>query len=121
MRGAQDREWLGYDAALRLVVLGAVAVLVAVLGFVDFLTHNAASQALHLGSTFQATRTLPNAVYSVFPHPNPFSLFMSMLFSICLYTVRDKRSKAELVLAVLFAMSVLLPLRLRASHLSLLW
>jgi hypothetical protein len=91
----------------------AIGVFVAAIGFADYLTHGSASSALHLGIPYAAGSTRSNAVHSIFSVPNEFSLFMSMLFALSFTRFAIKHSKADLALSLMYALSVVLSLRLK--------
>lgn len=95
-------------------VFTRVGVLVAVLGFGDYFTHEAISRALGTSIYQFSTESLRGeAVHSIFPHPGEFSLFMSMLFAFTFARFGSKRQKSDLVMALLFAASIMLSLRLK--------
>jgi len=106
--------WKTPDVARVYTVLTRVGLIVAALGFVDYFTHSSVSQALHTSiyrSGSEATRA--EAVHSIFPHPGEYSLFMSLLFALTFTRFAINRSKSDLILALLFACSILLSLRLK--------
>jgi hypothetical protein len=106
--------WRRRDVARIYTILIRVGLVVATLGFVDYLTHSAVSHALHTSiyrSGAEASRA--EAVHSIFPHPGEFSLFMSLLFAFTFARFAVRRGKPDLVLALLFACSILLSLRLK--------
>jgi hypothetical protein len=91
-----------------------VGVLVAVLGFGDYLTHEAISRALGTSIYQFSTESFRGeAVHSIFPHPGEFSVFMSMLFALSFSRFASKRNKSDLIMALLFAASIMLSLRLK--------
>ena len=91
-----------------------VGVFVAVVGLADFLTHAAVSRALHTSIyRFESESFRGEAVHSIFPHPGEFSLFMSLLFALTFARFATKRNRSDLMLALLFAGSVMLSLRLK--------
>jgi hypothetical protein len=95
-------------------VLAGVGLFVAFLGLLDYLTHEAISRALHTSIyQFSSGTARGEAVHSIFPHPGEFSLFMSLLFAFAFARFASKHSKADLVLAICFAASVMLSLRLK--------
>jgi hypothetical protein len=91
-----------------------VGVFVAVLGFGDYFTHEAISRALGTSIYQFSTESFRGeAVHSIFPHPGEFSVFMSILFAITFARFASSRTKADLALALLFAVSIALSLRLK--------
>ncbi len=111
--------WKMEDLRRVYAILTGVGLLVAALGFADYLTHGGASQALHIGIPHGAaipheTRGFrTEAVDAIFPHPGEYSLFMSLLFALTFARFGVKRSRSDLALACVFAGSVLLSLRLK--------
>jgi hypothetical protein len=92
----------------------AVAVLVAILGLAEFASGGAVIRALHLQAIpVGAANYRPDAVHSIFYHPGEYSVFMSVLFAIAFARFAASRSRSDLALAVLFAVSVVLSLRLK--------
>ncbi len=106
--------WKPDDVARVYTVLTRVGVLVVILGFADYLTHSAVSRALHT-TTFQAQSDAlrGNSVHSVFSQPGEYSLFVSLLFALTFTRFAAKREKSDLVIALLFAVSAVLSLRLK--------
>jgi len=95
-------------------VFSRAGVLVAVLGLADYLTHEAISRALGTSIyRFSSETFRGEAVHSIFPHPGEFSVFMSLLFAFAFARFASKRQKSDLLLALLFAGSVMLSLRLK--------
>jgi hypothetical protein len=95
-------------------VLMRVGLVVAALGLVDYLTHEAVSRALHTSIyRFGSEVSRAEAVHSIFPHPGEYSLFMSLLFALAFTRFAMKRNRSDLALALLFAGSVMLSLRLK--------
>jgi hypothetical protein len=94
-------------------LIATVGVLVGLLGLADFFTGNAATAALHLGLDYEANSTRSSAVHSIFSVPNAYSLFMSILFAISFTRFAVEHRRNDLALAALFAVSVLLSLRLK--------
>jgi hypothetical protein len=89
-------------------------VLVAMLGLVEFATGGAATRALHLQAIpVGAANYRPDAVHSIFYHPGEYSVFMSVLFAFAFARFAATRSRSDLALALLFAASVVLSLRLK--------
>jgi hypothetical protein len=101
-----------YDRVYR--VMTRVGIVVAAFGFADYLTHGAISQALHTSNYHgEAGGFRAEAVHSIFPHPGEYSLFMSLLFAISFARFATRRSRSDLILALLFAASIMLSLRLK--------
>lgn len=106
--------WKAGDAQRVFKVLTRIGVFVAVLGVLDYLTHAAVSRALHTSIyNFETEAFRGEAVHSIFPHPGEYSLFMSLLFALAFASFAVRHRKADLALAVLFAGSVILSLRLK--------
>jgi hypothetical protein len=106
--------WEPADFRRVYVIMTRVGVAVAVIGFADYLTHGAVSHALHTSNYHgEAGGFRAEAVHSIFPHPGEYSLFMSLLFAITFARFAMKRSASDLVLALLFAASIMLSLRLK--------
>lgn len=106
--------WKSDDLKRIYTVFTRVGVFVAVLGLADYVTHAAISRALHTSIYRFGEETFRGeAVHSIFPHPGEFSLFMSLLFALTFTRFATKRNKADLALALLFAGSVVLSLRLK--------
>lgn len=107
--------WKTGDTTRVYLVLTRVGLIVAALGFVDYLTNSAVSHALHTSiyrsGGGEAIRA--EAVHSIFPHPGEYSLFMSLLFALTFTRFAVTRSKSDLIFALLFAFSILLSLRLK--------
>jgi hypothetical protein len=95
------------------VVLVGIGLLVAALGLVDYLAHNAISRALHTTTSFSSEGYRGEAVDSILNGPGEFSLLMSLLFALTFARFAVGRSKADLIYALLFAGSVMLSLRLK--------
>jgi hypothetical protein len=91
-----------------------VGVIVALLGLLDYATHGAVSRALHT-TTFSSGEGAyrANAVQSILANPGEYSLFMSLLFALALARLAVSRTKIDLLIALLFASSVILSLRLK--------
>jgi hypothetical protein len=91
-----------------------VGVLVALVGLLDYAAHGAVSRALHT-TTFATGEGgyRANAVQSILSNPGEYSLFMSLLFAVALARVAVTRTKTDLLIALLFAASVILSLRLK--------
>ncbi len=106
--------WKSSDLARVYRVLTTVGLIVAAFGFADFATGGGVSKALHLQAyQVPAGKTRAEAVHSIFGGPYGESLFMSILFAITFARFATKRNRDDLVLAVIFAVSVLLTLRLK--------
>ncbi len=106
--------WRPSDAQRVYRVLVAVGLMVAAIGVLDYLTHAAISRALHTSIyEFRAGAARGEAVHSIFPHPGEFSLFMSLLFALTFARFAARRSRTDLLLALCFAASVMLSLRLK--------
>jgi hypothetical protein len=95
-------------------VLTGVGIVVAVFGFIDYATHSGVSHFLHTSITEpQSGGFRGEAVSSILTHPGEFSLLMSLLFAITFARFSAMRTRADLVLAIVFASSVMLSLRLK--------
>jgi hypothetical protein len=106
--------WKPDDLMRVYTVLTRVGVLVAVLGLADYLTHAAVSRALGTSIyRFSSEGFRGEAVHSIFPHPGVYSLFMSLLFALTFARFASKRNMSDLMLALLFAGSIMLSLRLK--------
>jgi hypothetical protein len=106
--------WKSSDITRVYTVLTRVGVFVASLGLVDFFTHAAVSRALQTSIyRFEAEAFRGEAVHSIFPHPGEYSLFMSLLFALAFARFAAKHNKSDLALVLLFAVSVVLSLRLK--------
>lgn len=106
--------WQPRDIERVYSVLTKVGIVVAVFGLVDYLTHGAVSRALHTSIPLAGSDAgRAEAVHSIFAHPGEYSLFMSLLFALVFTRFAIKHRKADLVLALLFAGSVMLSLRLK--------
>lgn len=95
-------------------ILTRVGAVVAVVGLVDYFTNAAVSSALHT-STFNTQLGVyrGNSVHSILPRPGEYSLFVSLLFAVTFSRFAMKRERSDLALALLFAISVVLSLRLK--------
>lgn len=102
--------WQKGDMVRVYKVFVRVGVFVAVLGVVDYATHGAVS---HILGTATVRKFRNEAVHSIFPQPGEFSLFMSMLFALTFSSFATYRKVSDLALALLFAGSVMLSLRLK--------
>jgi hypothetical protein len=106
--------WKRGDAQRVYKILMRVGVFVAIFGVLDYLTHAAVSRALHTSIyNFETEAFRGEAVHSIFPHPGEYSLFMSLLFALAFASFAVRHRKMDLALAVLFAGSVILSLRLK--------
>ncbi len=91
-----------------------VGVFVALVGLADYATHEAVSRALGTSIYRFSTESFRGeAVHSIFPHPGEFSVFMSMLFALTFARFASKRDRSDLIMALLFAGSIMLSLRLK--------
>jgi hypothetical protein len=106
--------WTQHDLTRAYNVMMKVGIFIAGLGLVDYLSHGAVSEALHT-TTFvlKEGSFRSETVQSIFPNPGEFSLFMSMLFALAFSRFSSRYQKSDLLLAVLFAASVMLSLRLK--------
>jgi hypothetical protein len=106
--------WTSRDLGRVYGALTKVGVIVAALGIADYLTHGAVSRALHTSDYgIRQGGYRSEAVHSVFPNPGEYSLFMSLLFAVAFARFTKKYGKSDLLLALLFAGSVMLSLRLK--------
>lgn len=106
--------WKPSDLTRVYDVLVKIGLFVAVLGFLDYLTHGAVSRALHTStSSFNSASFRGEAVRSILPQPGEFSLLMSLLFAFTFSRFATNRKKNDLIFALLFAISVVLSLRLK--------
>ena len=95
-------------------IITRVGVLVAVLGLADDLTHGSISHALGTSNyQFNSERFRGESVRSIFPQPGEFSVFMSLLFGFAFARFANNRKMSDLMLALLFAGSIMLSLRLK--------
>jgi hypothetical protein len=90
----------------------AVGVFIALVGVADYFLHGAISHALH-GGGGGGGGYRSDAVQSIFPTPGEYSLVMSLLFGVSFSRFARSYRPEDLFLAVLFAASVLLSLRLK--------
>jgi hypothetical protein len=106
--------WKREDIKRVYVAFTRVGLVVAAVGLADYMTHEAVSRALGT-SIYEAGHTgyRAEAVHSIFPHPGEYSLFMSMLFAVTFVRFAMTRSRSDLLLAFVFAGSVMLSLRLK--------
>lgn len=106
--------WKPRDVARVYSTITIVGIVVAVLGLGDYLTHGAVSRALHTTDlTVHEGSYRSEAVHSIFPTAGEYSLFMSLLFGLTFAHYTKNYSKADLMLALLFAGSVILSLKLK--------
>jgi hypothetical protein len=92
-------------------VFTSVGVFIALVGVADYFLHGAISHSLHGGGGGGGYRS--DAVQSIFPTPGEYSLFMSLLFGVSFSRFARSYRPEDLFLALLFAASVLLSLRLK--------
>lgn len=106
--------WQLHDLKRIYNALTIVGLVVATLGLLDYLTHGAVSRALHTSNYFvHGAAYRSEAVHSIFPSPGEYSLFMSLLFAVTFARFTSKYNRSDLILALLFAGSVILSLRLK--------
>lgn len=106
--------WKAADGDRVYKVVMVVGVLVAALGLVDYVTHGAVSTVFHTSNyNVAAGAYRSDAVHSIFPTPGEFSLFMSLLFALSFVRFTSKARAQDLLLAALFATSIILSLRLK--------
>jgi hypothetical protein len=106
--------WKRSDGNRVYVTLMSVGVLVAVLGLVDYATHGAISSTFHTSNyNVEARAYRSDAVHSIFPTPGEYSLFMSLLFAVSFSRFASQARRQDLLLAALFAVSIVLSLRLK--------
>jgi hypothetical protein len=106
--------WSERDLSRVFGALIAVGVIVATLGFLDYFTHGAVSRFLHTANyVLKAGSYRSEAVRSIFPNPGEFSLFMSLLFAVTFARFASQRRRSDLLLALAFAASIMLSLRLK--------
>lgn|GEM_PF-3697949 len=106
--------WKSGDLTRVYKFLAHVGAFVALLGLADYVTHAAVSRALHTSIyRFETESFRGEAVHSIFPHPGEYSLFMSLLFALTFAAFATRHKKSDLALAILFAGSVILSLRLK--------
>lgn len=95
-------------------ILTRVGVIVAVLGLADYFTHEAISRALGTSIySYSAESFRGEAIHSIFPHPGEYSIFMSLLFALTFARYASQRRVADLLYVLLFAVSIMLSLRLK--------
>ncbi len=92
-----------------------VGVLVAIIGIADHLTHGSVTSSLHISNItiVREGAYRSGADHSIFPTPGEYSLFMSLLFALVAARLANRFTRTDFVLALLFAGSVILSLRLR--------
>jgi hypothetical protein len=106
--------WKRRDISRVYRAIVGVGLLIAVIGLLDYLTHAAISRALHTSIyRFESGSLRGEAVHSIFPHPGEFSLYMSLLFAFTFARFAGERNRRDLLLALCFAGSVMLSLRLK--------
>lgn len=106
--------WKSSDGDRIYVALMSVGVLVAILGLVDYATHGALSHIFHTTNVnVKAGAYRSEAVHSIFPTPGEYSVFMSLMFAISFARFASQMRRQDLLLAVLFAVSIILSLRLK--------
>ncbi len=105
--------WKMEDLARVYSVMTRVGVFVAVFGLIDYLAHGAVSHTLHTSIAHEGRGYRGNAIDSIFTHPGEYSLFMSILFALTFARFGVERCRSDLLLALIFAGSVLLSLRLK--------
>jgi hypothetical protein len=103
--------WKESDLPRVYKVFATVGVVIALVGIADYFTHGTISTALRGPSGGTSYRA--DAVQSIFPTPGEYSLFMSLLFAVSFSRFARAYRPEDLFLAVLFATSVLLSLRLK--------
>src|SRR3954451_22726996 len=106
--------WKAADGDRVYPALMSVGVVVAILGLLDYATHGAVSSVFHTNNyNVAAGAYRSDAVHSSFPTPGGFSLFMSLLFAVSFARFTSQARRQDLLLAALFAISILLSLRLK--------
>jgi hypothetical protein len=106
--------WRSSDIPRIYAALVWTGLAVAAFGLADFLTHGALSRALHTSNYFLgASAYRSNAAHSIFPSPGEYSLFMSLLFGLTFARFASASRRSDLLLALIFAGSALLSLRLK--------
>lgn len=106
--------WKTSDMARIYSIFTKLGLFVAALGLIDYVTHGAVSRTLHTSVSYSAGPGYrSNAVQSILATPGEYSLFMSLLFALTLSRLTASRSKDDLVLVLLFAVSAILSLRLK--------
>jgi hypothetical protein len=107
-------RWTPDDLLRVYKTLITVGLVVAGLGLLDYLTHGAVSRVLHTSNyNVREGGYRSDAVHSIFPTPGEYSLFMSLLFAISFSRFANQLRRSDLVIALLFAASVMLSLRLK--------
>jgi len=104
--------WKPKDVERVYVAFTATGCFVALLGIVDYLTNGVISSALRT-SGFGVDAARGNSVNSIFITPGAFSLFMSMLFALTFSRFALRQNRIDLALALLFAASAVMSLRLK--------
>ncbi len=106
--------WKRSDGNRVYVAVMSVGVLVAILGLVDYVTHGAISHVFHTSNyNVKANAYRSEAVHSIFPTPGEYSLFMSLLFALSFSRFSSQARRQDLLLAALYAVSIILSLRLK--------
>ena len=106
--------WKPSDLTRVYSVFTKVGVFVAVVGLADFLTHSAVSRALHTSTyALEPNGFREESVHSIFPQPGEYSLFMGLLFALTFARFAGEQRRSDLMLALLFAGSAVLSLRLK--------
>ena len=106
--------WKTSDMARIYSIFTKLGLFVAALGLIDYVTHGAVSHTLHTAVSYSAGPGYrSNAVQSILATPGEYSLFMSLLFALTLSRLTASRSKSDLILVLLFAVSAILSLRLK--------
>jgi hypothetical protein len=94
-----------------LMLTGAV---VALLGLVDYFGHGAVATLLHTNTPEASIGNYrANAVQSILSFPGEFSLFMSIMAAVAAARYMSQRRHSDMWLFLLFALSILLSLRLK--------
>jgi hypothetical protein len=94
-----------------LMLTGAV---VALLGLVDYFGHGAVATLLHTNTPEASIGNYrANAVQSILSFPGEFSLFMSIMAAVAAARYMSQRRPGDVWLFLLFALSILLSLRLK--------
>lgn len=105
--------WKRSDVGAIYRTVTLVGMFVALIGIIDRVSHGAVLAALHLEVAVAPDTRDAASIRSIFFHPNEFSLFMSLLFAITFSRFAIARSRRDFLLSLLFAVSVVLSLRLK--------
>jgi len=106
--------WSAQDLRRVRRALVTVGVLVAAIGLLDFVTHGAVSRTLHTSIDPSAAGGYrANAVQSILATPGEYSLLMSLLFALSIARLVVRFNITDMLLTLLFAVSVMLSLRLK--------